>query len=224
MKVTAMKKVEVLSDEVNRVIVQVEGRSFPGIVLQGDQLFQLVSLARDLEPRHDELRKLILHYYELLMAHGDNRLKQADISSEGIIRTIRSKFDETGGKATVPLFRCRKGKYSFEAECKEAGVNVDNLGNEPFLPWPVFTETILLLRDNNGVALKGNATNHRLGSKGLPLDSVEGNIATKIYGKTIGDTVFRRITPVACIMIWAGICKNEPNRLVLCENYGALPS
>lgn len=38
----------ILCDAVNHVVVQVPGRSFPGAVLQGDQLFALLNTANNL--------------------------------------------------------------------------------------------------------------------------------------------------------------------------------
>jgi hypothetical protein len=42
----------------------------------------------------------------------------------------------------------------------------------------------------------------KLGESNLPIDSIEGHIANVIYGKKLGDSVFRRITPISCILIW----------------------
>ena len=134
------------------------------------------------------------------------------MNEEDVIYAITKKFVEAGGKANIPFL---KGNKTFEAKYTSKGIYVTNLGNAPFLPWAVFTETFLLLKNNNGRAIRGNAMQYRLGGEGLPLDSVEGNIASKVYGKKIGDTVFRRITPIACILIWAGICRSEPGELVL---------
>lgn len=52
-------------------------------------------------------------------------------------------------------------------------------------------------------------------TEGLSLESVEGHIAHLVYGRQLGQTVFRRITPIACILIWAGICEHVPGRLKL---------
>ena len=60
---------------------------------------------------------------------------------------------------------------------------------------------------------------YRLGDPGLPLDCVEGHIAHVIYGKRRGDSVFRRITPIACILIWAGVCEHARGELVLARSY-----
>ena len=51
--------------------------------------------------------------------------------------------------------------------------------------------------------------------EGLSLDSVEGHIAYTIYKKKHGDSIFRRITPIACILIWTGICCHKPGELIL---------
>ena len=59
--------------------------------------------------------------------------------------------------------------------------------------------------------------NCKLGDNGLSLDSVEGHIAATVYRQQVGDSVFRRITPVACILIWAGVCRHSPGELVLIE-------
>jgi len=108
-----------------------------------------------------------------------------------------------------------KGEETFSAECIENGINVDNLGKQPFLPWVVFAEAVSLLVRNGGRALRGDAMNARLGDEKLPFNSVEGHIAHVVYGQKKGDSVFRRITPVSCILIWAGICEHAPGELLL---------
>ena len=55
----------------------------------------------------------------------------------------------------------------------------------------------------------------KLGEPGLPLDLVEGHVAHKVYHKNVGDSVFRRITPIACILIWAGICVSGRGELII---------
>jgi hypothetical protein len=92
---------------------------------------------------------------------------------------------------------------------------VDNLGNQPFLPWVVFQEIVSVLIHSGGRAMRGNVMNFKLGEAGLPLDSIEGHIARVVYGKQEGDSVFRRITPIACILIWSGVCIAEPGEFVL---------
>lgn len=127
------------------------------------------------------------------------------------VQQIRDRFQETGSPAEVPLLR----RGTFEARLVAEGVKVSNLGVQPFLPWAAFQEAVCVLIRNGGRVDRGDAMNSKLGDPGLPLDSIEGHVAHVVYGKHRGDTVFRRITPIACILIWAGICKHEPGKLVL---------
>jgi hypothetical protein len=112
-----------------------------------------------------------------------------------VVDTIKRRFQEAGPAARVPLLE----GGSFTAEMTPDGVRVSNLGTQPLLPWAVFEETIALLSRNGGRASRGDAMNHKLGDDELSVDSVEGHIAVMVYGQVEGDSVFRRITPVACI-------------------------
>ena len=129
-----------------------------------------------------------------------------------VVDEIRSKFSVAGNPAQVPFIR---GTGSFVAELTDTGIRVNNLGNQPFLPWAVFQEAICILIRNGGRAKRGDAMNFRLGESGLKMDSIEGHIANVVYGKNEGVAITRRITPIACILIWAGVCKAEPGELVL---------
>jgi len=133
------------------------------------------------------------------------------MKADDVINAVKDGFAKEGNPAEVPLV---KGG-NFTAQIIEGGIIVSNLGNDGFLPWNVFSTVIELLEKNNGRAVRGDAMNCRLGDPGLPIDSVEGVIALKVYGKEEGDSVFRRITPVACLLIWANLCTHEPGQLVL---------
>ena len=131
-----------------------------------------------------------------------------------VINAIRYKFSKTGSPAKIPLL---KGGRTFSAKLseKENGIYVDNLGGQPFLGWNVFQETARILNKNGGRAKRGDAMSCKLGEPGLPFNSIEGHIASVVYGKKLGDIVFRRITPIACILIWAGVCKAAPGEIIL---------
>lgn len=73
----------------------------------------------------------------------------------------------------------------------------------PFLRWSVFIEAVSVLKSNGGRAKRGDAMKSKLGEEGLPVNSVEGHVAHMVSGYHEGDNVFRRITPIACILIWA---------------------
>jgi hypothetical protein len=129
-----------------------------------------------------------------------------------VVRKIKKEFDKKGNPAKIPLM---SGKQFFEARSKEDGIYVDNLKNQPFLPWKVFSEAVNYLQENGGQAKKGSTTNSRLGDPNLDLNTVEGYIASKVYGCKEGDIVFKRITPVASILAWAEICENTRGQICL---------
>lgn len=76
------------------------------------------------------------------------------MENQNIINIIKNNFDEVGNPAPIPLI---KGSNTFRAELSKDGIYVDNLGNQPFLPWKVFLETVSILKANGGRALKGDA-------------------------------------------------------------------
>ena len=128
-----------------------------------------------------------------------------------VVEAIKAKFATTNGVADISLL---KGG-TFTAELTGDGIRVDNLGNQPILPWIVFQEAVCVLIRMNGRAPRGDAMKARLGDQNLSLDSVEGHIAQVVYGKKVGETVFRRISPITGILIWVGICDAAPNELIL---------
>lgn len=134
------------------------------------------------------------------------------MEGQNIINRIKSRFDEVGNPARIPLL---KGGRSFKAEFSTDGIYVDNLRNQPLLRWEAFIEAVSILKANSGRAKKGYAMKSKLGEQDLLLNSVEGHIAHTVYGYQVGDSVFRRITPIVCILIWANICQNKPGELIL---------
>lgn len=131
---------------------------------------------------------------------------------KNIRQIIESKFGEDNNTAAIPLMH--KNLF-FTATKNDKGIEVDNLANQSLLPWSIFDEVVGLLKENDGSAIKGNAMQSKLGSEKLPLNSVEGRIASAIYDKQEGETVFRRISPVGAILVWAGICEHGKASLIL---------
>lgn len=129
-----------------------------------------------------------------------------------LILKIKSHFDTEGNPARIPVLN---GKKTFTARLEEDGITVDNLGNQPFLPWEVFSQAVNCLKENYGQVKKGNAANSRLGDSNLELNTLEGYIASKVYGCKTGDIVFKRIVPIASILAWAEICKNSRGQICL---------
>lgn len=127
------------------------------------------------------------------------------------VEVIKSKFGGNNNQVNIHL---QKGKF-FKATMNDEGILVDNLSTQPLLPWIIFEETIELLLRNGGRAEKGNAMGYRLGDSSLPLNSIEGHIALKVFGKKPGDTIFRRISPISAILVWAGLCDTLPSELII---------
>lgn len=129
-----------------------------------------------------------------------------------VIRKIKTQFDKKGNPVKIQLM---SGKQFFEARSEKDGIYVDNLKDQPFLPWEVFSEAVNCLKENGGKAKKGNVTNSRLGDPNLGMNTVEGYIASKVYGCKEGNAVFKRIEPVASILAWAGVCENKRGQICL---------
>ncbi|MGL5868424.1 hypothetical protein [Clostridium chrysemydis] len=127
-------------------------------------------------------------------------------------RIITKKLIEEKGEVKIKLLR---GKKYFVVKLVKNGVEVSNLGKKTFLEWKVFKKTIELLEIKGGIAEKGDAMNSKLGEEGLLIDSIEGYIAKEVYNKNMGDSVFRRITPIVNILIWVGVCENSNGYLKL---------
>lgn len=131
--------------------------------------------------------------------------------SNTVASQLRAMLEDRGGEVDVPLL---KGG-TFRARLVPGGIEVDNLGLQPTLSWDAFEAAVRCLEESGGRAARGDAMNARLGDAALPLDSVEGYVAHTVYGRQAGQTVFRRITPLACLLIWAGVCEAHPGELVL---------
>lgn len=132
-----------------------------------------------------------------------------------IISIIQEKLNASGGEVNIPL---KNGRGNFTVKLMPGGVEVSNLNTAPFLQWAVFAAAVEMLIHRGGSAKKGNAMHFKLGEDGLPINSIEGYIASKVYNKNPGDWVFRRITPVAHILDWAGICENGHGELKLANS------
>lgn len=137
------------------------------------------------------------------------------MTGQHAIKMIQGGLASVNDIARVPLFKQVDGRTDFTATRRDDGVEVSNLHLQPFLPWAVFETAVELLVENDGRAEKGSAQAGKLGEDGLSLDSIEGRVASKVYGAKLGDSVFRRITPIACILVWAGVCENGRGELIL---------
>ncbi|MDA3734037.1 hypothetical protein PBV87_21415 [Niameybacter massiliensis] len=132
-----------------------------------------------------------------------------------VTKILKEKLMIQEGKAQIKMLKKNK---RFNIQLVEEGILVDNLRNYPLLEWKVFEKAIELLKDNNGCVQKGNAMGYKLGDGMLSVDSLEGYIAKEVYGKSIGDSVFRRVSPIVNILVWAEVCENGKGVLKLKKN------
>lgn len=100
------------------------------------------------------------------------------IDTEGVKAALLAKLQANDRRAQVPLLR----GGTFSASLVQLGVEVDNLGSQPFLPWSAFEEAVRCIVKCGGHATRGDAMKSRLGDPGLPLDSIEGHVASVVYG------------------------------------------
>lgn len=131
--------------------------------------------------------------------------------SSEVASQLREMLEACGGEVDIPLLKAG----SFRACLVPGGIDVDNLGQQPRLSWDAFEAAVRCLEECGGRAARGDAMNARLGEAALPLNSVEGYVAHAVYGRRVGQAVFRRITPLACLLIWAGFCEATPGELKL---------
>ena len=54
----------------------------------------------------------------------------------------------------------------------------------------------------------------RIGSDGFPVDTIDGFISIKFYGKNVGDKTLRRSTYYAAILDWAGFAINRRGGII----------
>ncbi len=78
--------------------------------------------------------------------------------------------------------------------------------------WKIFDAIVEKARELGGKMYKGDSaaqSGSKIGSNDLPVDTIDGFISLKFYGRHIGDSTLRRSTYYAAILAWAGICKNK---------------
>jgi len=108
---------------------------------------------------------------------------------------------------------------TFLARWENDGVVVNNLAGQPCLKWDAFYEAVNVVWQH-GTATRGNAMKHRLGEPDLPLDSIEGWVAFRVYQKGTGDSVFRRSVPLIRILEAAGILTSFEGDFGLTDDFG----
>jgi hypothetical protein len=126
-------------------------------------------------------------------------------------KAIEKRFNQA--QNTVCDVPTQRSGY-FKATLTERGVVVSCLGKTyDSLEWKYFDAVENLLKEHKS-AKRGDAMKGSLGDELLPRDSVEGCMA---YCNNVvsGQKVFRRVSPVANLLVWAGVCKHGKGILSL---------
>ena len=134
-----------------------------------------------------------------------------------IASAIKGKLNAEGGEAVI-----KNGTSSFKIGYAddESGITFATpKGEENTLPWNAFFATVDILKENDGRAIKGDASKGKLGCKELPLDSVEGYVAATVYGKKKRQAVDKNVSKIGALLEWTDIAKNGRGYIELKNNY-----
>jgi len=135
-----------------------------------------------------------------------------------VIKRIKTKLNEIGGRASIPLYSGDLCEIGFDPNGKGLVSNKIPVPNQ--LLWEVFDAAVEVVIQNGGKAMKGKArSGAKLGSDDLPLDSVEGYIAHKVHGAQIGETAFGPGFVIAAILDWAEVCHNDRGYLTINQSF-----
>ena len=117
-----------------------------------------------------------------------------------------ARFNEQGGVVDCPMMRGPAIKIWMTKD------GVKNSALPSLLcTWQQFDDILEKAIALGGIMYRGDTAaqnGSRIGSKELPLDTMESFIAMNYFGRKEGETTVRRSTYYAAIMKWAGVCDN----------------
>ena len=148
---------------------------------------------------------------------GDIKYIQIHSWDNHIASAIKGKLNEAGGEVVI-----KNGNSSFDISYAndESGICFATpKGETTVLPWNAFFAAVDILKEKNGKALKGDAAKGKLGSKALPLDSVEGYVAVNVFGKKKNQEIDKNIPKIATILKWTDIATVGREYIELKEQY-----
>lgn len=123
-----------------------------------------------------------------------------------IIKRLKERINEAKGLATISLPRGNNFQIYYEEY--GTGIHATNIPSNKVLLWKAFEDAMAVLEKNNGKVIKGNAMKGKLGDAYLPMNSMEGYIASHTYHVKKGETTLRLISAIAAILEWTGLCRN----------------
>lgn len=157
------------------------------------------------------------YYVEKEIEMGDVKFIPIHNWDNIIASTIKAKLNSVGGETEI---KNGNTKLVVGYAADESGISFKTAkGEETVLVWDVFFATVDILRQKEGKALKGDANKGKLGTKALPLDSVEGYVAENVFGKKKRQTVEKNITKISTLLKWADIITIGKDYLQLNEDF-----
>lgn len=135
-----------------------------------------------------------------------------------VIKRIKEKLNNCDGKTTIKLLQGDNCEIAFDTNGQ--GLVSPKIPPANQLTWEAFDAAVEVVINNGGKAVKGKArTGAKLGSVDLPLDSIEGYIASKVHGVLEGETAFGPGFVICAILDWAEICNNERGYLTIIPTF-----
>jgi hypothetical protein len=130
----------------------------------------------------------------------------------GVIKAIQDKFIECGGKSKMKML---KGE-PLDIWVAPSGEGVENSGfTQLVCEWHILEAIVKKANELGGVMYRGDSAAQngaKIGSKELPLDTIDAFISLEFYGAKEGASTLRRSTYYAAILAWAGIVENNRSK------------
>lgn len=126
---------------------------------------------------------------------------------------IRNMFMQSAGSIVVTTLRGKSHVVKLNNDGKsissETGLGIQQIDLS------IFDIVVDFLKENGGIAPKGNGRNSKVGLGKCTSDTVCYCIATKYYGHKVGEFTFDPVFIIAAILDMAGICENSRGYLRL---------
>ena len=127
-----------------------------------------------------------------------------------VASTIKGKLNDVGGEVEV-----KNGNTKFTVRYAQDESGLDFISAKDVF----FAAVDILKQSEDGKALKGDADKGTLGTKALPVDSVEGYIAANVFGMKKRQKVEKNITKIGTFLKWADIVTVGKDYLQLNEQF-----
>lgn len=131
-----------------------------------------------------------------------------DSTNKGLVsQRIIGLLNANGGSASCPMLRGEPLKIWLTED------GVCNSGYPDLVcEWEVLDAIVSKAKELGGKMYRGDSgaqSGAKIGSKALPIDSIDAFVALNYFGGEVGKSTTRRSTYYAAILAWAAICDNR---------------